>query len=187
MEQLPLPDRSFGAAVSQFGYEYGDRQAAAAEVARVLQPGAPLSFLVHHPEGPIVASLRLHRNALHALTDRQVKSAFLAGDPAALRAEITMRQREYPDPIFEWAAPGLLGNAGRSEGERLQRWKAVEDALAPELLMLNSFDLIGPEGNREIDELTQPFSGLFQLDPAKVLRTDEGEPVAWVISGKRLG
>jgi SAM-dependent methyltransferase len=52
---LPFGDVSFEAATSQFGFEYADTAAAAAELARVLRSGGRFRLIVHHADGPIVS------------------------------------------------------------------------------------------------------------------------------------
>lgn len=54
MEDLPFADHSFDSACSQFGFEYGDMERCAAELARVLRPKAPFRMVLHACEGPIV-------------------------------------------------------------------------------------------------------------------------------------
>ncbi|VVT13810.1 class I SAM-dependent methyltransferase [Erythrobacter sp. EC-HK427] len=55
MHDLPFPDGSFAAVTSQFGFEYGDMQAIAAEIARVLRPGGWLGLITHRIDGPILS------------------------------------------------------------------------------------------------------------------------------------
>lgn len=55
MEALPFGDGSFTAATSQFGFEYSDVPKAAAELARVLSPGAVIGIMTHRIDGPILA------------------------------------------------------------------------------------------------------------------------------------
>ncbi len=50
-EALPFPDACFDRVVSQYGLEYAARDAAMAEVARVLRPGGKLVALMHHAAG----------------------------------------------------------------------------------------------------------------------------------------
>lgn len=54
MESLPFDDSSFDAVVSQFGFEYGDTSATAAEIVRVLKPGGVAGLMVHRGDGPIL-------------------------------------------------------------------------------------------------------------------------------------
>lgn len=55
MRELPFPDESFAAVTSQFGFEYGDVEAAAAEVQRVLRKGGRVGMITHRKDSPIVA------------------------------------------------------------------------------------------------------------------------------------
>ena len=89
MEELPFDDNQFAAVTSQFGFEYGNIEAIAPEIARVLQPGGRLGLITHRLNGPIVAHNRKRReqiswaieeNALHQiakdyLAQREVGSA----------------------------------------------------------------------------------------------------------------
>lgn len=53
-EALPFADASFDLAASQYGIEYSDHAASAAELARTLKPGGRCAFVLHH------AGSRLH-------------------------------------------------------------------------------------------------------------------------------
>lgn len=55
MEALPYPDRQFACVTSQFGFEYGETEEAAAEAARVLRDDGVLAILTHRQDGPILA------------------------------------------------------------------------------------------------------------------------------------
>ncbi len=55
MRDLPFPDETFAAVTSQFGFEYGDVEAAAAEVWRVLRKGGQVGMITHRQDSPIVA------------------------------------------------------------------------------------------------------------------------------------
>jgi SAM-dependent methyltransferase len=64
MESLPFPDARFEAACSQFGFEYGDVPAAAAELARVVRPGGAIALMTHRGDGPILAHNLQRRAAI---------------------------------------------------------------------------------------------------------------------------
>ena len=53
MEDLPFEDDSFDGAVSQFGFEYGDVVAGAAEMLRVVKKDGVIALMVHRGDGPI--------------------------------------------------------------------------------------------------------------------------------------
>lgn len=73
MEALPFPDLRFHAVTSQFGFEYGDVEAIAREIARVLRPGGKVGLLVHRGDGPILAHNRSRMEAIAwALDDKAV-------------------------------------------------------------------------------------------------------------------
>jgi SAM-dependent methyltransferase len=185
MERLRFAERSFGAAVSQFGYEYGDAGSAAAELARVLMPGAQLSLLVHHPEGPLIGDMRRHRRAIEGLCGPRVEVAFLAGNADAIVAELAAVKRESSnDPLLELAERGLQAHIRRDERGRSQVWKAVQEALAPELVMLDSLELCRRD-DHQIDHVVNPLARWFDVTVLKALKTTLGEPIAWIIKGKR--
>lgn len=185
MESLPFGDGTFGAAVSQFGYEYGGAAEAANEIARVLVTGAPLSFLIHHPEGPIVADMRRHRRAIESLCGLRVQSAFFSGNAQTLAERIADVKRECAnDPIVEIAERGLQTHVRDDQLHRLQIWKAVADALIPELIMLDSLELCCTD-RRGVDHLVAPLTRGFEIYSPVILRGGTGEPIAWIIHGKR--
>lgn len=186
MESLPLADEMFGAAVSQFGYEYGRSELTAKEVARVLAPGAPFSFLVHHPLGPLVAEMRRHRRTIESLCGLRVQAAFFSGNANALAERFVALKRECSnDPIIADAERGLRAHILSDQSHRLQIWQAVTEALAPELFMLDSLDLCCTD-DRDIDHHIEPLTRWFDVRLPAVLRTGRGEPIAWVIHGTRL-
>lgn len=57
-EQLPFPDASFDAVVSQYGIEYSASKQSIPEAVRVLASGGRLRFAVHAAEGSVVANTR---------------------------------------------------------------------------------------------------------------------------------
>lgn len=185
MESLPFGEGTFGAAVSQFGYEYGRAEETARGLARVLVAGAPLRFLIHHPEGPIVADMRRHRRAIESLCGLRVQSAFFSGNAQALAERIADVKRQCAnDPIVSQAERGLNNHLRDDELHRLQVWKAVADALIPELVMLDSLELCCRD-RRRVDHLVEPLTKAFDMGPPAVLRSEIGEPIAWIIHGQR--
>lgn len=86
MEELPFADASFDAVTAQFGFEYGDVERAAREVARVLRPDGRVGMLTHRIDGPIVAHNRERREHIRwAIEEQDLLSAARASLP--LRAE----------------------------------------------------------------------------------------------------
>ncbi len=73
MENLPYHADAFDAVISQFGFEYGDTQQVAAELARVLKPGGRAALITHRADGPILAHNLARRTQLQwALEERGV-------------------------------------------------------------------------------------------------------------------
>jgi SAM-dependent methyltransferase len=64
MENLPFEDVSFGAVVSQFGFEYGDVVEVAREIARVLASDGAVGLMVHRGDGPILEHNTARRGAI---------------------------------------------------------------------------------------------------------------------------
>ncbi|WP_108786934.1 methyltransferase domain-containing protein [Erythrobacter sp. Alg231-14] len=91
MESLPFDDGRFNAVTSQFGFEYGDTQRVANEIARVLASGGRVGLMVHRGDGPILEHNRQRRNELlWALKEkgvaRKVKAALKGGASGIDRA-----------------------------------------------------------------------------------------------------
>lgn len=88
MEHLPFGDGGFDAVVSQFGFEYGDARAIAAEIGRVLAPQGRVGLIVHRGDGPILEHNRSRqRELLWALRDKSTAKkakALLARGPKAI-------------------------------------------------------------------------------------------------------
>lgn len=61
MERLPFPDARFDAITSQFGFEYGQVEKVALEIARVLSPKGIVGLMTHRIDGPILAHNRQRR------------------------------------------------------------------------------------------------------------------------------
>lgn len=64
MESLAFPEGRFGAATSQFGFEYGEVAAVAAEIARVVRRGGLVGLLTHRGDGPILEHNLRRREAI---------------------------------------------------------------------------------------------------------------------------
>jgi SAM-dependent methyltransferase len=186
IESLPFADSSFDGAISQFGFEYSAVELASRELARVLRPGARISFLVHHSEARIATDSRTHRRAIEAICGRELESAFLSGNAAALNRQLSLFRRQYPyERIVEDAGQGLRRHIGLSAAHRSQIWQAVKAALAPELVMLADLDdaAVSPEQMRS---WFWPLAKSFDLRPPSMLAMAGGQPLCWKIEGVRL-
>ena len=89
MEDLPFPDHSQDAVTSRFGFEYGDTDRAAAEIARVLKPAGRIGLMMHRGDGPIAQTLvprpADHGSAVYmaTLSDEQLYLVIEKGGAAA--------------------------------------------------------------------------------------------------------
>lgn len=187
MDEMPFADASFGAAVSQFGYEYGHTQQAASELARVLSAGAPISFLVHHPESPIMADSRAQTGALGDLCGARLGASFLSGDAAALDRVLSSLGHRYPgEAIINQAARGLRLHIGGNELHRARIWRAVTESLAPDRVLQDALEKSCVAAD-QFDRWLAPLRALFELRPPSVVRLSSGEPIARTIEGTRNG
>jgi SAM-dependent methyltransferase len=185
MEALPFADGAFDAAISQFGYEYGQTERTAPELARVLAAGAPFSFLVHHGGSSVVAANRARLSAVVALQEQETRTAFLAGNRIALNAEMSWLRREYPrDALVAEFARTLPARVGMGGAERSAIWSAVEVALAPERAILEGLDAscVAPH---QLERWLEPLRRPFEVTSVLILRKPNGEPIAWRIAGTR--
>lgn len=184
MEALPFRDGSFDAAVSQFGFEYSERRSATHEVARVLVPGARVAMLIHHAESGIVASSRQRLRSIEAATAPDLRSAFCAGDARALGGVLALLEQQHgDDPLAAQLVSVLPARLMRPARQRLAIWRAIEDALAPERLVIKRLIdcCVAPQ---DIEDWLAPLSRTFKLTSVP-LREPSGEIVAWRLDGMR--
>lgn len=185
MEELPFKDQCFDAAVSQFGFEYGSVARSAKEAARVLTPGAPFSFIVHHAHSPIVRDDRAHDRALRAVLGQCVEQAFLTGLPTQLDRQLELVRRLGPsDAIVSRVASALRSRLGLSCDERRAIWRAIVEALAPERELIAALEnaCIAPE---RFDEWLAKLAGPLEILNASVLRRPNGDVIGWTVNGVR--
>jgi SAM-dependent methyltransferase len=181
MESLPFPAGTFDAVVSQFGFEYSSTVPAAREMARVLVPGGRIELLVHHSGSAIVASGVARLRALEHIVSPEMSAAFCSGDLAAfdvlLRALIVAHRE---DPLVEQLARTLPSRLGWPQSRRLAVWRALGDALEPELRVSASLHAacVSPGG---IEEWLEPLRRIGRIECATLRETD-GAPIAWTIA-----
>jgi SAM-dependent methyltransferase len=182
MESTPFPAQSFGAVVSQFAYEYGDTEATARELARVLRPGARLSLLAHHSGSAILADNGVRTHAFGAFLSQITRTAFCAGDAPAFDARMRELLVNYPDALFVALSRQLPQHLARGPGERLAVWQALEAALAPEHCVLKTLSTCRVEP-AQLAEWSGPLRNICNLEPIAALSEADGTPVAWRIEG----
>jgi SAM-dependent methyltransferase len=97
LEALPFAGASIDAAVSQFGFEYADEEAAVAEVSRVLAPAGRLRLVMHARDGAVSRDIGGRLDRLRTVLDqrgpvalvRALVRALEAGDMGAVSREST--------------------------------------------------------------------------------------------------
>jgi len=115
MEDLPFPDASFDAVISQFGFEFGNPAAGLMEAARVIKTNGTLAVLAL-PSGSV---------AVNAARKSLKQARYLLAESGLFGSALTMI-REY------YAAPGDLAEE-KFQAELADFSKAVEK-------MFNRFD-----------------------------------------------
>lgn len=183
MESLPFGNSSFDAGVSQFGLEYSDVPSAAAELHRILSPGASVACLLHHADSPIAAQSRRRNQALSALASAEVERLVLDGSRTELLAVLSRIGTEYPDQdvVREFSA-GLANLVTRLPRERQALWTDICQKVAGERLILDS---LARAAVPDIRAFLEAFAGRFVFETADALTDRNGAPLAWGIKGVR--
>ncbi len=185
MEDLPFADGSFTAVVSQFGFEYSQRSRAAAEMARMLAPRAPFSFIVHHAESSIVASNRARLEALDEFLGSKMRVAFCNGNAGMLSTLISALSGAHPhDTLAMEIARSLPLRVARAQRERLAIWNAIEEALAPERRITEALQACCVKPS-EVDLFLSPLRTTCSIRSPSVLREPDGRIFAWIVEGDR--
>lgn len=117
MRDLPFPDGTFAAVTSQFGFEHGDVEAAAAEVARVLRPGGQLGLITHRSDSPIVEHNRTRREQIAWAIEEQDL-------PAIARRSLQLRQMGIATVPPEIATAPEVG--AQKFGAQSAAWEIAE-------------------------------------------------------------
>lgn len=185
MEALPFANGGFGLAVSQFGFEYGDPDLAAPELARVLRPGGHFSFLVHHQESTILAANMTRRSALAAIFAGALRTAFLRADRLQLIRVLARLGAAHGEvDIVRQLASVLPARLSLDRAARLAMWQAIEGALAPEQVILDAL-LQAAQSRHAIAAWLAPLRSTCVDLRAEPLGQAGGDPVAWHVSGRR--
>ena len=185
MEALPFADRSFDAAISLFGIEYGKIADTAPELERVLKPGAAFSFLIHHRESAIVREGTLRQKAVQELLSARMRNAFLSGNEAGLATELQAFNSRFPAaPTEKLVADHLRRNIARTRAERHAIWQDVDDNLNPEAALLAHLDR-SAKSAADLGTWLEPLLSLMASIGVSVQRSRSGQPIAWLVSGIR--
>lgn len=184
MESLPFADGAFDGAFSQFGIEYSDVPRAAAELARVLKPGAPVAFAVHHAGSPVVQHNRRRSSAIEALTGDGVGSLFIGGEREPLAAAMRKLVGMYGDQdVVAEFSMGLAEALTLPPLQRRQLWADVTAKAAHERAIL---DALAAATVEDIAAWLAAFRPNFSFEPARVIEDSERAAFAWGVKGTRL-
>ena len=183
MTDLPFEDASLDGAVSQFGIEYGDASKVGHELARVLKPGAPFAFIVHHAQSDVVANNAARANILDAVTADVVRDAYVAGDKQALvKAMFDIRLHAERKDVVDEIARGLGQSMVNAQGDRSDAWNEFARLAKGERAILGALHKAA---------ISRPEPWLDQLGTAftaegiSVFRDSRDAPLAWSIFGRR--
>lgn len=199
---LPFGDASFDAATSQFGFEYADTAAAAAELARVLRPGGRFRLILHHADGPIVAHNAARLEGLiwaardSGLIDRARALA------ASRRVAPLPTPQSFADAVGE--ARSRFGTQSGAEELALAIYQTLERGrAAPVAEAIGALDtlkqladdeearirsLIAAASDRPaialiVDQLTN--AGTTVSEPREIGEPGRPSPFAWLLDGSR--
>ena len=185
MDDLPFGDASFDAAASLFGIEYGQIDQTARELARVLKPGAPFSFLIHHHQSEIVREGAVRQRGLRDLLSGRMRAAFLAGAAERFEEQYRRLETEFPkEPSVKMFSDHFRRNLTRSQGERHELWQKLADALDPEITLTLQMEKCAKSAE-QLGIWLVPLLSAMRAVRVSVLRRASGEPIAWDVSGVR--
>jgi Methyltransferase domain len=185
IEAMPFNDGCFDAAISLFGVEYAKIEEAGRELARVLKPGAPFSFLVHHRESEIVCEGSMRRRALRELLSGNMRTAFLSGRATQVaQCRQSLRLRYPAEPMVNLVSDHFRLNIGRSRAERQALWQKLASDVEPEVALLSLLDKCAKSAAEVGCWLIYLLTSMASVS-VSVLRRRSGEPIAWRVSGLR--
>ena len=202
IESVPLPDASFEAITSQFGFEYGDIAPASRELVRLLRPQGRFRLLVHHASGPIVRHNLARAEGLKWASDTSgaiAKARTLVNARAVANMPTPASFRE----LVAEAGSRFGAGSGAEEFTRalLQTLEASRGAPPQQVLATireleqlagDELAVIGALANAAADaKRIGKIAGLLgnsgaSVDPVReVTDRDGAPPFAWLVDGQR--
>jgi SAM-dependent methyltransferase len=202
IELVPLPDQSFDAITSQFGFEYGEIEAAARELVRLLRAKGRFRLLVHHAAGAVVRH-NIKRaeglkwaseqsgavaNARNLVSARSVANVPTPASFRELVGEARARfgpasgAEEFTLALFQILESGrgarphqvvsAISELRQLAGDEIARIAALEKAAADSGKIKKIIALLGAAG--------------ACVDPLRKIAESEGAPpFAWLVDGHR--
>ncbi|QLC22558.1 methyltransferase domain-containing protein [Parasphingopyxis sp. CP4] len=191
---MRFKDGEFDGLTSQFGVEYSDIDAAAAEIARVTKPGARLQFIVHHAESPIVEQNRNRHSALAAIersSTMQMGRAAAAqpgSDTGMLSQTLSLIARSHPGQTVVNEIAAAIDHTVRFGGKNAAReFDRIENNLAQELAVLGALQSVALDEAGATAFVDSLGTGFACSSPQPVQIQGLATPLAWLVSGKRSG
>lgn len=189
IETMPFPDAHFDGVTSQFGFEYGDRPRAVAEVARVTRPGARLQFIVHHADSPIVGQNRQRLRAIEACQTAKLvgmaRDAVRAGARIAdpLEAAARALAERFPGQTVVREIPAALARAVAERSSEMVA--AIAAGMDREISILTQLANVAQDSGG-IGRLAAALEPRFACAPPRPVEAGaEGAPIAWLVTGNR--
>ncbi|KWV95450.1 class I SAM-dependent methyltransferase [Erythrobacter sp. AP23] len=152
MEEMPFDDGQFDVVVSQFGFEYGDTEAGAKEILRVLHAEGRMAFMVHRGDGPIVAHNRKRIEQISWLRD---ENSLFSRIVEMIPVDSSISQEAY-DFAKDLAARGErkfgLGSVAWEIPEAVRR-TLILGAKGSREKLIGTLDLIEEQAESEVDRI----------------------------------
>jgi SAM-dependent methyltransferase len=211
LEALPFAGASVDAAVSQFGFEYADEEAAVVEVSRVLAPGGRLRLVMHARDGAVSRDIGGRLDRLRAVLDergpvalvRSLVRALEAGDVAAVARESThlgaaaelVRKLAYQAPRDDAAV--FYSSEFLRSWERRDRYRVADLRRSVEDGWANAAGVAARQEQmlraaRTLDDV-RALAGRFAtagllVDPPQEIRDERrGVQIAWLVTARMPG
>lgn len=206
LENLPHKDESFQLLVSQFGFEYANREGAVSEVSRILKPSGDIIFLSHKKGSAIHHEVlsKLHQMTLFEKIEifdisKELFTAALTGRASRptqdIGADFLVKRKALEKIAMDYgglAQHYLMGV--RQMYERRDRYDLSdilgwidgnENEMRKFIGRMQSMDEAALEES-EIDNLSEAFKAVsIRLEKPDTLRDKKGRDLGWVIKAKK--
>ncbi|RFF30610.1 class I SAM-dependent methyltransferase [Wenzhouxiangella sediminis] len=140
-EHADLPAASFDLVMSQYGIEYCDWQAAAAQSERLLRPGARLAFVAHTPTSDMIETMRRESDEFSVLDELRalgVLRRFASGEIQAgeyrsefnrIGPELFGRYKQSGSGLFRYVLTMADQTLGLNDSALQQQRPAIDAAV----------------------------------------------------------
>lgn len=201
MEQLPFADACFGAACSQFGFEYGEIERSAAELARVIAPSSPVRLVIHDRGGPVVRqgesrlrALRwaVEQNDFFAIAERlaDARSIIRLPTPPSFPQAISEARRTFPAEsvaveLLSALHAILVEGEARPQGTTAQI-RILHQRARSEITTLCALLRVAQD-RAEINQMATRLgaAGIKAAEPVALVEPQRGLAFAWRIDAAR--